>query len=139
MNEARAPAAASATAPGQDAWWRLDGAAALRSLDATAAGLTQAQARARLARDGENRLAAPRARPLLREIARRLANPLVLVLLAAGAVSLATGEAASAGIIAAMVLLSVAMDQVQQRRAESAVQRLAETVALRTRVLRDGQ
>ncbi|MEO8653981.1 MAG: hypothetical protein ABI409_07655 [Ramlibacter sp.] len=58
---------------------------------------------------------------------------MVLVLLAAGAVSLLTGESTSAAIIAAMVLLSVALDQVQQSRAETSAQRLSETVALRAR------
>jgi len=67
-------------------------------------------------------------------LAWRLPNPMVL--LAAGAVSLLIGEGMSAGIITAVVLLSVLPDQ--QQRAEAAAQRLSETVALRARVLRDG-
>ncbi|HMA09828.1 MAG TPA: cation-transporting P-type ATPase, partial [Ramlibacter sp.] len=120
-------------------WWQQDEASALREAAASAQGLSDAEAAQRLQRWGANRLAPPRRRRLVDQIAHRLRDPMVLVLLAAGAVSLLTGESASAGIIAAMVLLSVVLDQVQQSRAETAAQRLSETVALRARALRGGQ
>ena len=134
---------ASGAAPRQaqqaDDWWQQDAAGSLAALGASPAGLDSAEARERLLRFGPNRLAGPPRRHLLGQFARRLGNPLVLLLLAAGAVSALTGEEASAGIIAAIVLLSVLLDQAQQQRAETAAQRLAETVALRARALRDGR
>ncbi len=136
MSAASEQPALEAAAP---AWWRQDAATALASLQTSAAGLTTHEAGQRLARCGPNRLASAGRRHLIAEIARRLGNPLVLVLLAAGGVSLLTGEGASAGIIAAVVLLSVLLDQAQQHRAEAAAQRLGETVALRANVVRDGR
>lgn len=119
-------------------WWALDAGAMLQSLGGARGGLSDTEARQRLLRYGPNRLATARRRHLVEEIARRLGNPLVLVLLAAGVVSLLTGEGTSAWIIGAVVLLSLLLDQAQQQRAQAAAERLNETVALRARAWRDG-
>jgi P-type Mg2+ transporter len=103
------------------------------------AGLSSDEARERLQAHGPNALASGPRRRLLHEVGRRLRNPLLLVLLAAGAVSIASGEGASAWIIAAVVLLSLVLDYLQQHRADDAVARLASSVALTARVLRDGR
>ena len=124
--------------PDGERWWQQEPADALRRLASSAQGLTTGQAGERLLRHGANRLAPARRWALADQVGRRLRDPLVLVLLVAGALSLATGEPASAGIIAAVILLSVALDQVQQRQAESAADRLSASVAVRARVLRDG-
>ncbi|MBG9390213.1 magnesium-translocating P-type ATPase [Caenimonas aquaedulcis] len=131
------PAGPGLTA-GDGDWWRLGPADALRALGSSPAGLDAADAARRLAREGGNRLAAARRKSLVASLGQRLRNPLVLVLLAAGAVSLASGESASAGIIGAVVLLSVLLDQAQQYRAQAAVGRLALSIALRARVVRGG-
>ncbi|HWI81179.1 magnesium-translocating P-type ATPase [Ramlibacter sp.] len=136
---ARSSPPAAAAPAGADAWWRQPPEAAVAALAGSAQGLTEDEARARLQRHGPNRLAPPPRWRLFDQLARRLRDPLVLVLLVAGAVSLATGEPASAGIIAVVVLLSVALDQIQQGQAESAARRLRESVAVRARVLRDGR
>ena len=68
----------------------------------------------------------------------RLANPLVLVLLVASGVSLLTHELTSSVIIAVIVLMSVALDFVQERRADNAAERLRGSVTLRASTLRDG-
>ncbi len=101
-------------------------------------GLTGAEAAARLARFGPNQLKA-RPQHLLWQLLARFRNPLVLVLLVASALAALTGDTASAVIVAAMVLLSVALDFVQEHRAGRAAEQLAAQVALRARVLRDGQ
>jgi Mg2+-importing ATPase len=132
---ADAPAAGAAV-PAE--WWKLDAAPLLAALGSSPAGLPLAQAQARLAQFGANRFAPAAPRGWLRELARRLRNPLLLVLLCAGAVSIATGEGTSAWIIAVVVLLSLALDGWQQRRAEDAVARLAAQVALTARVVRGG-
>jgi P-type Mg2+ transporter len=129
-----------ATAPeSHEAWWQQAPEAALAALETTAQGLSTDEGAERLARWGANRLAAPQGWELLGQIARRLRDPLVLVLLVAGVLSLVSGEPASAGIIAAVILVSIVLDQVQQRQAESAARRLRDSVAVRTRVLRDGR
>ena len=104
----------------------------------TAPGLTSAEAAERLARFGPNQLKARRQSALLRFLSR-FRNPLVLILLAASAISAATGDVTSATVVAVMVLLSVILDFVQEHRAGQAAEKLATQVALKVQVLRDGQ
>jgi len=107
------------------------------ALETHASGLTSTEAAARLARVGPNQLKARRQSALLQFLAR-FRNPLVLILLAASAISAATGDATSATVVAVMVLLSVILDFVQEHRAGQAAEKLASTVALTVQVLRDG-
>jgi Mg2+-importing ATPase len=104
-----------------------------------AAGLGSEEAAARLARCGPNVLAPRRQRRLAVEFLARFRNPLVLLLLAASAVSALTGEVASFGIITAVVVTSVTLDFVQEHRAGRAAERLKASVAVRATVLRDGR
>jgi len=122
-----------------DAWWRLPLAAILHELHARPEGLTRAQAAARLRRDGPNRLAASERPSIARAIGRRLANPLIVVLLCASAISAFTGDALSFAFIVVMVLMSIALDMVQEHRAGRALDALRRTVALRVRACRDGR
>ena len=69
---------------------------------------------------------------------RRLRNPLVLVLLCASALAAATGQLASFVMITGMVVLSIAIDFVQEHKAGKAAAALLGRVQLRARVLRDG-
>ena len=101
-------------------------------------GLTSAEARARLARYGANELTPPRRFEALLEILRLLANPLVLVLLTASSVSALLGQAFSAGVIAVMVALGVALNFVQAYNSQRAARRLRERVGQRATVIRDG-
>jgi P-type Mg2+ transporter len=114
----------------------LDGL--LRELDATSSGLGVEEAKRRLAEHGPNDTLSHRRRPLWRQTVERLANPLVLILLFASGLSAWTGEVTSFVIIVTIILLSVVLDVVQQRRAENTVDALRRSVGLRTRVLRDG-
>ena len=120
-----------------DAWWRSPLAELQRELG-TGGGLTDEQAVQRLKRYGRNTFREDRARPLVLEFLSRLRNPLVLILLAASAVSAVTGETASFVIVLLLVLLSVTLDFVQERRAARAAAAFRESVAVRTRVVRQG-
>ena len=76
-------------------------------------------------------------RPYLQFLAR-FANPLIIILLLASALSAATGDVASFVIIAAIVLLSISLDFVQEMRAQDAVAALRRSVAVQVTVRRDG-
>ena len=67
-------------------FWSLSPEAALAEQQSAAAGLSGAEAVARLARYGDRRLR-PKRRSTLRILASQVLNPLVLLLLAAGAIS----------------------------------------------------
>jgi Mg2+-importing ATPase len=103
-----------------------------------ATGLSSAEAAARLREFGPNVAAASRRRSLTLQFLTRFANPLVLVLLVASAVSAFVGDITSFIIIVAIVLLSVTLDFVQEYRAGNAAERLRRSVALRATVIRDG-
>jgi Mg2+-importing ATPase len=101
-------------------------------------GLTRAEASERYEKFGPNDVLAERARPLWRAVVDRFSNPLILILLFASALSAWTGDVLSFAIIVAIVLLSVVLDVVQQRRAENAVDALRRSVGLKATVVRDG-
>ena len=103
-------------------------------------GLTTAEAQRRLASDGPNDLGAiRRGSGNVRQILVALVNPLVLLLLAAGAVSAVLGQLVNAVLIASMVLLSVTLNFVQTFRSQRAVERLRRDVAPTATALRDGK
>ena len=102
-------------------------------------GLSSSEARERLTGFGPNLFRERPRRSLLRQYLSRFRNPLVVILLVASAVSAFTGEVANFLIISIIVLLSVTLDFVQEYRANSAAERLKQSVSLRALVMRDGQ
>ena len=120
------------------AFWNGRLEATLGNLKTTPAGLSSQEADERRRRYGRNDLAEGRPQPIWRQLGQRLANPLVLMLLAAGAIAGATGDVASFAVILVIVALSVAMDFIQEGRAQRAVEALRRRVAIRTTTLRDG-
>ena len=112
---------------------------ALISLRSSAQGLMSAVAEERLAETGPNRIADAPRRHLAWEFAKRFRNPLVLVLLFAAALAAGTGDPASFVIIAGIVIASVLLDFIQEQRAQVAVEKLRERVALMASAIRDGR
>lgn len=101
-------------------------------------GLSNAQATERLDRYGPNAL--PRRRPprLVSRVLAQLRDPMILLLLAAGLVTLALGDVADTTVIALVVVLNTAVGVRQELRAERAVDALTELAAPRARVVRGG-
>ncbi|WP_156417811.1 magnesium-translocating P-type ATPase [Aureimonas sp. AU4] len=102
-------------------------------------GLAPDEAARRLARYGPNALAPSSRTRWWHSLGERLRNPLVLVLLAAAGVSAATGERGSFLLIGAVVAMSLAIDTIQESRANRAADDLEARVALKVQVLRDGR
>ncbi len=119
-------------------FWNLSNDALLSQLEAIQSGLSQREARQRSARFGPNTLKDHGEQPLLIQYLSHFKNPLVMVLLAASAVSALTGEITGFVIIWAIVLISVTLDFLQEYRAGRAADQLKKTVAVRATVLRDG-
>jgi len=101
-------------------------------------GLSSAEARERLLRDGPNRLAVPRRRAGLDTLREILLEPMFLLLLAAGALYLALGERADALVLMAAVVVVIGITYVQERRTEHALDALRELASPRALVMRDG-
>src|ERR1044072_3692177 len=102
-------------------------------------GLTSEKARKRLAQFGPNELASARPTRTLVQILRLFANPLIIILLIASVISALLGQVINAVIIAAMVLISSALNFIQTFRSERAARRLREQVAPTAVALRDGK
>jgi Mg2+-importing ATPase len=118
--------------------WNLPLGELLHNIAATPEGLSDPEAKRRFAVYGPNDAMVRRRRRLWRQILDRLANPLILILLFASGLSAWTGEVTSFAIIVVIILLSVTLDVVQQRRAETTVDALRRSVGLKAQVLRNG-
>jgi len=104
-----------------------------------AQGLSTGEAARRRAQHGLNEAVVMGRSSLLMQLAARFKNPLIIILLAASAMSALSGEVASFVIIVVAVLLGVGLDFVQEVRAERTAAALRGQVAVRSRVRRDGK
>ena len=117
----------------------LDADAALARLDTTAQGLGADAAAARLQRVGANAVGGRAEAGVLRQLLRRLVNPLNILLLTLSGVSVLSGNVESAVIIFLMVVLSLTLGLVQERRSGRAAAALRAMVHTTASVLRPGQ
>ena len=101
-------------------------------------GLTTGEATQRLDRYGPNSDAPARVDSLARAVLRRLLEPLSLILLAAGIVSILTGDEIGGSIIVLILTLSIGLDTVQEGHAVRTAEILRRSVALKAEVKRDG-
>jgi Mg2+-importing ATPase len=120
-------------------FWQIALADLERELGADAKGLTASEAALRRLRYGPNALEERRRLSLPLKFLSRFRNPLVIILLVAAGVSALTGDLTSFIIILTIVLMSAALDTVQEFRAEQAAEALKVSVALKEQVLRDGK
>lgn len=116
----------------------------LRALDSTPDGLTPEQAAARLARDGRNVLTEPPKPSLVKRFFQQLADPMILVLLAAALISAITSAYAHESfadviIILIVVIINAVLGVYQESKAEQAIAALKELSAAHSRVLRGGK
>ena len=102
-------------------------------------GLDEREAEARLHSVGPNRLERARRPPYAAIAARQFADPLVLLLVAAAAVSAAIGDEIEAGVIGAIVVLNAVLGFVQEAGAERAVLALRGSLERRASVFRSGR
>ena len=108
-------------------------------------GLTEAEAQKRLEENGKNRLEAAKGKSIFRRFIEQLADPMIIILLAAAAVSgvLAAmepeGEFVDVIIILAVVIINAVLGVYQESKAEKAIEALQEMSAATSKVIRDGK
>jgi Ca2+-transporting ATPase len=102
-------------------------------------GLTGDEAARRLAADGRNEITGPAGDSLPRAIGRQLTDVVVLVLLAAAALTAAVGDATDTAVILAVVVLNTALGVTQEIRSSRALDALAQLTAPRAVAVRDGR
>ena len=104
----------------------------------TEPGLTSAEAARRLIEYGPNEPAPVRRLSAVVQLFHLFANPLVVILLVAAAMSASLGQRVDASIIVTMVVLGVAINFWQSYRSQQAAERLRASVHPTATVLRDG-
>ena len=119
-------------------WHALSAEVVTERLATSAAGLSAAETERRLTRYGPNSLPAPPRRTVLGIFVGQLKSPLVYLLLAAAAVSIALGEFSDAWFIGAVLVLNSAIGGTQEWRAEINTAALRSSITATSRVLRDG-
>jgi Mg2+-importing ATPase len=132
------PAAAPAATTPEGAFWLRSPDALCAELGCGRDGLRTPDVAARLARWGPNRDADAVSDGLARALLRRLLEPLSLMLLLAGGVSVLTGDGIGGSIIVAILSLSIGLDTFQEGHAMRAAEALRRSVALKAEVQRDG-
>lgn len=115
----------------------------LQELQTSHQGLTDQQAETRLAQYGENRLQEGRKTTMLERFVEELKDPMLIMLMAAAAVSAITNiishePMTEVFIIIAVVLLNAVLGVFQESKAEEAIEALQKMTAAECKVLRNG-
>ncbi len=117
---------------------------ALRETESRREGLTSSEASLRLEKNGKNKLEEAKKESLFVRFLKQLADPMIIILIAAAAVSgvIAVIEKESFTdviIILAVVLFNAVLGVYQESKAEKAIEALQEMAAATSKVLRDGK
>ena len=116
----------------------------LQELQSTAEGLSTEEAAKRLETNGKNKLAAAKGKSLIRRFLEQLADPMIIILLVAAAISGVLACVEGEGftdviIILAVVIINAVLGVYQESKAEKAIEALQEMSAATSKVLRDGR
>jgi magnesium-transporting ATPase (P-type) len=109
------------------------------SLDLTGfAGLSEADARGNIERDGPNEIASPEKRGLFAIVIEVVREPMFLMLVAAGSLYLLMGSPGDALMLLGFVFVVMGITIVQERRTERALDALRDLSSPRALVIRGG-
>ncbi|MBQ8816648.1 MAG: calcium-translocating P-type ATPase, PMCA-type [Lachnospiraceae bacterium] len=116
----------------------------LTEANSSAEGLSEQEAAKRLQENGKNKLAEAKKDSLLKRFVKQLMDPMILILLAAAAISgvlaVVEGESfADVIIILAVVIINAVLGVYQESKAEKAIEALQEMSAATSKVLRGGK
>ena len=116
----------------------------LKQQGSDAAGLSSAEAGKRLEQVGYNKLQEGKKKSLLERFLGELADPMIIILIAAAVISGVTafysGESfTDVIIIMAVVIINAVLGVVQESKAEAAIEALQEIAAATSKVMRDGK
>lgn len=120
-------------------WYAVSAEDAFEALGSTAAGLTADEVEERRRRFGANELPEGKRLTLFGAFIRQFRDPLIYILLAAAAVSLAMAHFNDAIFIGIVLLLNAAIGTAQEQKAEESARALQKMVRISTTVLRDGE
>ena len=107
-------------------------------------GLTEEEAKKRIAEFGENKLAEKEKESLIHKFFKEICEPMTIVLIIAAIISAITAAFSHEGfadvfIILTVVIVNAVLGVYQESKAESAIAALQEIAAATTKVIRDGE
>jgi Mg2+-importing ATPase len=121
------------------AFWAAEPPDLLRAVDADEHGLTEDEAKRRLARDGPNQVETVRRHRGLRLLLAQFTSPIILILSGATVLSMVVGDVADGVIILAIIVASGVLGFWQERSAGRAVDALLARVRVKVEVCRGGR
>ncbi|MDP3538251.1 MAG: HAD-IC family P-type ATPase [Azonexus sp.] len=125
--------------PSTVAWHAQPAEAAAKTLDVDlSVGLSDEEVALRIARHGPNRLTETPGKPAWKRFADQLMQPLVIVLIAAGAITGGLGEWVDSSVIFGVVITNAVIGYWQEAKAEGALAALARSVTTPVTVKRGG-
>ena len=121
--------------------------AVFTEVNSSEAGLTTAEATARLEKNGKNKLAEAKKDSTLKKFFDQMKDPMIIILLIAAVVSAVVEMIEAKGfvtptdsiIILVVVLINAILGVIQENKAEKAVEALQKMSAATTKTLRDGK
>ncbi len=121
-----------------------DAESVLREVGSSEKGLSAEEAAKRLERDGRNELAAAKKPSLISQFFKQMADPMIIILIAAAVISAITSVYQGEGmadviIILFVVIVNAVLGVYQENKAEKAIEALQAMSAATTRVLRSGK
>ena len=116
----------------------------LNSLSTSSMGLTNEEAASRLSSNGKNKLKEPEKDSLLKRFLSQLADPMIIILIVAAAISattaiISTESFADVFIILFVVIINAVLGVLQESKAEKAIEALKEMSAATSKVYRSGE
>jgi len=121
----------------QQPFWELVANKLLEQLQTTLQGLTNVEAKCRLAKVGLNQLKARNRSNTFSLLIAQFKSPIILILLFAAILSASLGERIDAVIILTIILISGFLGFWQERGAATAIEKLFAIVQLKALALRD--
>jgi Mg2+-importing ATPase len=119
-------------------FWSIQAEEVLRELGTSPQGLSSDEARNRLEKFGYNVLGSKRKKGVLSLLLSQFKSPIVLILLGATGLSFFLHDPSDALIILTIVIISGLLGFVQEHGAQNAVEKLLETLEIKSIILRDG-
>ncbi|WP_207632835.1 cation-translocating P-type ATPase [Foetidibacter luteolus] len=108
----------------------------IAQLQTSRQGLSGEEVQKRLQQYGKNSIPQPRSKSLAVIFFQQFLNPLIYVLIAAAAISVATGDVKDAIFITAIIVINAVLGTYQEWRAENSAQALRNMVKVKCRVKR---
>lgn len=120
-------------------WYQQNSSEVLQSFHTDRDGLTQEAAAKLLKEKGENALKEGKKKSTLQVFAEQFCDLMVIILLIAAGISMASGNVESTIVIAAVLILNAVLGTIQHVKAQKSLESLKSLSSPNAKVIRDGQ